>query len=56
MELFFDVGNVFAVTKLSQALVEHSSVRGALETLALFAAVWWAGSPDPFAWWPGSGG
>jgi low temperature requirement protein LtrA len=42
MELFFDVVYVFAVTQLSHTLVEHLSVRGAIETLVLFAAVWWA--------------
>lgn len=42
MELFFDVVYVFAVTQLSHTLIEHLSVRGAIETLVLFAAVWWA--------------
>ena len=42
MELFFDVVYVFAITQLSHTLIEHLSVRGAIETLVLFAAVWWA--------------
>jgi low temperature requirement protein LtrA len=42
MELFFDLVYVFAVTQLSHTLAEHLSVRGAVETLVLFAGVWWA--------------
>lgn len=42
MELFFDLVYVFAVTQLSHTLLEHLTARGALETLVLFAAVWWA--------------
>ena len=42
MELFFDLVYVFAVTQLSHNLVEHLTVRGAVETLVLFLAVWWA--------------
>jgi low temperature requirement protein LtrA len=42
VELFFDLVFVFAVTQLSHALLEHYSLRGALETLILFMAVWWA--------------
>jgi low temperature requirement protein LtrA len=42
MELFFDLVYVFAVTQLSHRLLDHLSVRGAVETLVLFAAVWWA--------------
>ena len=41
-ELFFDLVYVFAVTQLSHYLLEHLTVRGALETLVLFLAVWWA--------------
>jgi len=33
---------VFAVTQLSHTLHEHLNGRGALETLVLFLAVWWA--------------
>ena len=42
VELFFDLLYVFAVTQLSHNLVEHLTVRGAVETLVLFLAVWWA--------------
>src|SRR5919202_974268 len=42
MELFFDLVYVFAVTQLSHLLLEHLSVRGALQTLLLLLAVWWA--------------
>jgi low temperature requirement protein LtrA len=42
MELFFDLVYVFAVTQVSGYLGHHLSVRGALETLVLFVAVWWA--------------
>jgi low temperature requirement protein LtrA len=42
MELFFDLVYVFAVTQLSHRLLEHLTVRGAVETLVLFLAVWWA--------------
>jgi low temperature requirement protein LtrA len=42
MELFFDLVYVFAVTQLSHRLLDHLSWRGAVETLVLFAAVWWA--------------
>jgi low temperature requirement protein LtrA len=42
MELFFDLVYVFAVTQLSHTLREHLTGRGALQTLVLFGAVWWA--------------
>src|SRR5213596_3296102 len=42
VELFFDLVYVFAVTQLSHRLLEHLTVRGAVETLVLFLAVWWA--------------
>jgi low temperature requirement protein LtrA len=42
MELFFDLVYVFAITQLSDYLFEHLTVRGALQTLILFTAVWWA--------------
>ena len=41
-ELFFDLVYVFAVTQLSHTLHAHLDGRGALETLVLFVAVWWA--------------
>jgi low temperature requirement protein LtrA len=40
LELFFDLVYVFAVTQLSHLLLEHLSLRGLLETLMLFLAVW----------------
>lgn len=42
IELFFDLVFVFAITQLSHRLLEHLSLTGALETLILFLAVWWA--------------
>ncbi len=42
MELFFDLVYVFAITQLSDYLFEHLTVRGALQTLIMFTAVWWA--------------
>jgi low temperature requirement protein LtrA len=42
VELFFDLVYVFAVTQLSHTLHEHLTARGAIETLVLFLAVWWA--------------
>jgi low temperature requirement protein LtrA len=42
MELFFDLVYVFAVTQLSHHLLAQLTVRGAIETLVLFLAVWWA--------------
>src|SRR5262245_45462912 len=42
MELFFDLVYVFAVTQLSHRLLEHLDVHGALQTLLLLLAVWWA--------------
>ena len=41
IELFFDLVFVFAVTQLSHRLLDHLTPMGALETLILFAAVWW---------------
>jgi low temperature requirement protein LtrA len=42
LELFLDLVFVFAVTQLSQFLVQHLTPFGAVETLILFLAVWWA--------------
>jgi low temperature requirement protein LtrA len=42
VELFFDLVYVFAVTQLSHRLLSHLTVRGAVETLLLLLAVWWA--------------
>jgi low temperature requirement protein LtrA len=40
IELFYDLVYVFAVTQLSQLLVEHLSVDGAVQTAVLLAMVW----------------
>jgi len=42
IELLFDLVYVFAVTQLSHHLVDNLSWEGALQTLILFLAVWWA--------------
>ena len=42
LELFFDLVFVFAVTQLSHYLLEHHTLAGALQALAMFLAVWWA--------------
>ena len=42
LELFFDLVFVFAVTQLSHYLLEHLTLSGALQTLVMFFAVWWA--------------
>ena len=44
MELFFDLVFVFAVTQLSQYLLQHRTVTGALKTGLLLTMVWllWA--------------
>ncbi len=42
MELFFDLVYVFAITQLSDLLFASLSLRGAVQTLVLFTAVWWA--------------
>jgi len=41
-ELFFDLVFVFAITQLSHSLAGHLSLEGALQTLVLLLAVWWA--------------
>jgi low temperature requirement protein LtrA len=42
IELFFDLVYVFAVTQLSHGLLAHLTIQGALQTLLLLLAVWWA--------------
>jgi len=42
LELFFDLVFVFAVTQLSHYLLAHHTLAGALQTLVMFLAVWWA--------------
>src|SRR5688572_12710208 len=46
LELFFDLVYVFAITQLSHRLLEHLTIRGALETLLLLSVVWsaWVGT------------
>jgi len=41
IELFFDLVFVFAVTQLSHRLLDHLTLRGGIETLVLFLAIWW---------------
>lgn len=41
VELFFDLVFVFAVTQLSHFLLRDLSLKGALESLLMLAAVWW---------------
>lgn len=42
LELFFDLVYVFAITQLSHTLLERLTWRGALESLIMLLAVWWA--------------
>jgi low temperature requirement protein LtrA len=42
LELFFDLVFVFAVTQLSHYFLAHHTLAGALQTLVMFLAVWWA--------------
>lgn len=42
VELFFDLVYVFAITQLSHLLLDHLTIHGALQTLLLLLAVWWA--------------
>lgn len=42
LELFFDLVFVFAVTQLAHYLLAHHTLVGALQTLLMFLAVWWA--------------
>ena len=42
LETFFDLVFVFAVTQLSHYLLAHHTLAGALQTLTIFLAVWWA--------------
>ncbi len=41
-ELFFDLVYVFAVTQLAHLLLGHPNALGAVQTLVLLLAVWWA--------------
>jgi low temperature requirement protein LtrA len=42
IELFFDLVYVLAITQLTHHLLEHLNLKGALQTLLLLLAVWWA--------------
>jgi len=42
VELFFDLVFVFAVTQLSHSLLAHLDLAGAVHTVLLMLAVWWA--------------
>jgi low temperature requirement protein LtrA len=42
VELFFDLVFVFAITQLSHLLLAHFTPMGAVETVLLLMAVWWA--------------
>src|SRR5918997_5279878 len=46
LELFFDLVYVFAVTQLSHRLLDHLTIRGAVEALLLLSVVWsaWVGT------------
>src|SRR5690348_837699 len=40
-ELFFDLGLLFALTRISQRALHDLTMVNVVETLVLFAAVWW---------------
>ena len=42
IELFFDLVYVFTIIQISHRLLDHLTWVGAVETLLLFLAVWWA--------------
>lgn len=42
LELFFDLVYVFAVSQISHLLLDHITLRGAIETALITVAVWWA--------------
>jgi low temperature requirement protein LtrA len=44
LELFFDLVYVFALTQLTQTLLEHLDWSGAFQALVLFLALWWVWS------------
>ncbi|MET8231505.1 low temperature requirement protein A [Micromonospora sp. NPDC005298] len=41
LELFFDLAFIFALTRLSQALLADHSLYGGLQVLLMLAALWW---------------
>lgn len=41
LELFFDLAFIFALTRLSRALLDDPSFNGGLQVLLMLAALWW---------------
>ncbi|MGV9212342.1 low temperature requirement protein A [Micromonospora sp. RB23] len=41
LELFFDLAFIFALTRLSRAVVDDPSVNGGFEVMVMLAAIWW---------------
>ncbi|MFI6780244.1 low temperature requirement protein A [Micromonospora sp. NPDC050276] len=41
LELFFDLAFIFALTRLSRALLDDPSLNGAFQVLLMLAALWW---------------
>ncbi|GGO24608.1 low temperature requirement protein A [Micromonospora parathelypteridis] len=41
LELFFDLAFIFALSRLSQALLDDSSLNGGFRVLLMLAALWW---------------
>ncbi|MEW2141866.1 low temperature requirement protein A [Micromonospora vinacea] len=41
LELFFDLAFIFALTRLSRALLDDPSLNGGFQTLLMLAALWW---------------
>lgn len=41
LELFFDLAFIFALTRLSRALLDDPSLNGGLQVLLMLAALWW---------------
>ncbi|MDG4780259.1 low temperature requirement protein A [Micromonospora sp. WMMD961] len=41
LELFFDLASIFALTRLSRALLDDVTVAGGIQTLIMLAALWW---------------
>ncbi|MEU1586550.1 low temperature requirement protein A [Micromonospora sp. NPDC005710] len=41
LELFFDLAFIFALTRLSRALLDDASLNGGFQVLLMLAALWW---------------
>ncbi|MBM0233287.1 low temperature requirement protein A [Micromonospora sp. STR1_7] len=41
LELFFDLAFIFALTRLSRALLDDTSLNGGFQVLLMLAALWW---------------